>query len=47
MKIYKKKALVSGITGEDGSYLTYVLIKKGYEVFGVSRRKKKLVTFKN
>ena len=45
MKIYKKKALVFGITGQDGSYLTQLLIKKGYEVFGVSRRKKKISNF--
>jgi GDPmannose 4,6-dehydratase len=33
-----KKALVSGITGQDGSYLTEFLLKKGYEVWGVIRR---------
>jgi GDPmannose 4,6-dehydratase len=32
------KALVSGITGQDGSYLTEFLLKKGYEVWGVIRR---------
>ena len=36
----KKIALIFGITGQDGSYLTKLLIKKGYEVFGVSRKKK-------
>ena len=35
----KKTALIFGITGKDGSYLTKLLIKKGYEVFGVSRNK--------
>ncbi len=33
-----KKALITGITGQDGSYLTELLLKKGYEVFGVIRR---------
>lgn len=33
-----KKALITGITGQDGSYLTEFLLKKGYEVYGVIRR---------
>lgn len=33
-----KKALITGITGQDGSYLTELLIEKGYEVHGVIRR---------
>jgi len=33
-----KKALITGITGQDGSYLTEVLLEKGYEVHGVIRR---------
>jgi GDPmannose 4,6-dehydratase len=33
-----KKALVTGITGQDGSYLTEFLLKKGYEVWGILRR---------
>jgi GDPmannose 4,6-dehydratase len=33
-----KKALITGITGQDGSYLTEFLLKKGYEVHGVIRR---------
>ena len=33
-----KKALISGITGQDGSYLTEILLKKGYEVHGIIRR---------
>jgi GDPmannose 4,6-dehydratase len=33
-----KKALVTGITGQDGSYLAEFLLKKGYEVHGVKRR---------
>jgi GDPmannose 4,6-dehydratase len=33
-----KKALITGITGQDGSYLTEFLLEKGYEVHGVVRR---------
>ncbi len=33
-----KKALVTGITGQDGSYLSELLLAKGYEVHGVIRR---------
>ncbi len=33
-----KKALISGITGQDGSYLAEFLLKKGYEVYGLIRR---------
>ena len=33
-----KKALITGITGQDGSYLAEFLIKKGYEVYGIIRR---------
>ena len=33
-----KKALVTGITGQDGSYLGELLINKGYEVYGLKRR---------
>jgi GDPmannose 4,6-dehydratase len=33
-----KKALITGITGQDGSYLAELLIEKGYEVYGVIRR---------
>ena len=33
-----KKALITGITGQDGSYLTELLLGKGYEVFGIMRR---------
>ena len=33
-----KKALVTGITGQDGYYLTRLLIDKGYEVHGTIRR---------
>lgn len=34
----KKKALITGITGQDGSYLTEFLLAKGYEVHGIIRR---------
>lgn len=33
-----KKALITGITGQDGSYLAEILLKKGYEVHGIIRR---------
>ena len=33
-----KKALITGITGQDGSYLSELLLKKGYEVHGIVRR---------
>lgn len=34
----KKRALITGITGQDGSYLAELLLEKGYEVHGVKRR---------
>jgi len=34
----KKKAFITGITGQDGSYLTELLLDKGYEVHGIVRR---------
>jgi GDPmannose 4,6-dehydratase len=37
-KTSRKKALVTGITGQDGSYLAELLLAKGYEVHGVMRR---------
>ena len=33
-----KRALVTGITGQDGSYLDELLLAKGYEVYGMVRR---------
>ena len=33
-----KKALITGITGQDGSYLTEILLEKGYEVHGIIRK---------
>ena len=34
----RKVALITGITGQDGSYLAEFLIEKGYEVHGIMRR---------
>ena len=34
----KKKALITGITGQDGAYLAELLLSKGYEVHGIKRR---------
>ena len=39
-----KKALITGITGQDGSYLTEFLLEKGYEVHGIKRRSSSLNT---
>ena len=39
-----KKALIAGITGQDGSYLAEFLIDKGYEVHGIKRRASSLNT---
>jgi len=33
-----RKAIITGITGQDGAYLAKLLLEKGYEVFGVARR---------
>ena len=33
-----KTALITGITGQDGSYLAELLLEKGYEVHGIKRR---------
>ncbi len=33
-----KKALITGVTGQDGSYLAEFLLEKGYEVHGIVRR---------
>jgi GDPmannose 4,6-dehydratase len=40
----QKKALITGITGQDGSYLAELLLRKGYEVHGVIRRSSSLNT---
>lgn len=39
-----KKALITGITGQDGSYLAELLLNKGYEVHGIKRRSSSLNT---
>ncbi|MBU1129561.1 MAG: GDP-mannose 4,6-dehydratase [Nanoarchaeota archaeon] len=41
-----KKALITGITGQDGSYLTELLLEKGYEVHGIVRRSSCLNRFR-
>ena len=41
-----KKALIFGVTGQDGAYLSKFLLKKGYEVHGVKRRSSSLNTFR-
>lgn len=40
----KKKALVTGVTGQDGAYLSELLLAKGYEVHGIKRRSSLLNT---
>ena len=37
-QITPKKALITGITGQDGAYITEFLLNKGYEVHGIKRR---------
>jgi len=39
-----KRALITGITGQDGSYLAEFLLNKGYQVFGLTRRSSTTVT---
>ena len=39
-----KTALITGITGQDGSYLAELLIDKGYEVHGIIRRTSQVST---
>jgi GDPmannose 4,6-dehydratase len=38
MRCLSKRAIITGVTGQDGSYLAELLLSKGYEVVGVSRR---------
>ena len=42
----KKKALIFGVTGQDGAYLSKFLLKKGYVVHGIKRRASQLNTFR-
>ncbi len=44
MKTKRKVALITGITGQDGSYLTEFLLQKNYEVHGIKRRSSSLNT---
>ena len=39
-----KKALITGITGQDGAYLAEFLIDKGYIVHGIKRRTSRFIT---
>ena len=39
-----KKALITGVTGQDGAYLAEFLLGKGYEVHGIKRRSSSLNT---
>jgi GDPmannose 4,6-dehydratase len=39
-----KKALITGVTGQDGAYLSELLLKKGYEVHGIKRRSSSINT---
>jgi len=41
-----KKALITGVTGQDGSYLAEFLLKKGYEVHGIMRRSSSFNTWR-
>lgn len=44
MEFILKKALITGITGQDGSYLAELLLEKGYEVHGIIRRSSSINT---
>ena len=44
--IKKPKAMITGITGQDGSYLAELLLEKGYEVHGVVRRSSSFNTWR-
>jgi GDPmannose 4,6-dehydratase len=41
-----KKAIITGITGQDGSYLAELLLEKGYEVHGLVRRSSSFNTWR-
>jgi len=36
--VSERRALITGVTGQDGSYLAELLLEKGYEVYGMTRR---------
>ena len=42
----RKKAIIFGISGQDGAYLSNFLLKKNYEVFGTTRNKSKKNLFR-
>ena len=44
MNVIVKKALITGITGQDGAYLAELLLSKGYEVHGLKRRASSFTT---
>jgi GDPmannose 4,6-dehydratase len=44
--LYRKRALIFGVYGQDGSYLAHFLNTKNYKVFGTSRKIKKCLNFK-
>ncbi|TKS60319.1 MAG: GDP-mannose 4,6-dehydratase [Nitrospira sp.] len=44
MNTKRKRALITGITGQDGSYLAEFLLSKGYEVYGIRRRSSSFTT---
>ena len=44
VKFMKKRAFITGVNGQDGSYLAELLIKKNYEVFGTIRKSSVLTT---
>ena len=41
-----KLAFITGITGQDGSYLTELLLEKGYKIYGIVRRNSAIFNFK-
>ena len=43
---YKKTAIIFGITGQDGAYLSHFLLQKGYKVIGTTRNKTKKNLFR-
>lgn len=46
MSTHRRKALITGITGQDGSYLAELLLEKGYEVHGVLRQSSSIRTWR-
>ena len=46
INLNNKKALITGITGQDGSYMDEYLLEKGYEVHGIIRRSSSFNTWR-